>query len=253
MPGGKTRGLNQLLRYFPAEPSMLVSPFLGGGSLELALAARGWHIHGYDAFEPLVDFWQEALEDPVVLAEAVERYLPLDRDTFRRLQRTRLESRCARAAAYFVINRSSFSGSTMSGGMSPSHPRFDSNAIDRLRRFRAPNLTVELADFRESIAAHPKTLLYCDPPYPDARSLYGVNGDKHDGFDHQALCDILRSRDKWLLSYSDCPLVRWWYNDFTIIPLSWSYGMSIKRGRELLILSDDVAEDFRGRRGKELP
>jgi len=46
-PGGKSRAVKQLLRFLPSEPGSMVSPFLGGGSFELAAAARGWRVHGY--------------------------------------------------------------------------------------------------------------------------------------------------------------------------------------------------------------
>jgi len=60
-PGGKTRAVQQILPYFPAMPGVLCAPFFGGGSIELAAAGLGWQVHGYDQFQPLVDFWQTRL------------------------------------------------------------------------------------------------------------------------------------------------------------------------------------------------
>ena len=210
-PGGKSRAVAQLLPFFPEQPGELCSPFIGGGSLELALAARGWRVHGYDALGPLVDFWQCLLTTPQALADEVERYHPLSRERFYRLQEERFESQLERAAVFYVLNRASFSGSTMSGGMSPGHPRFTKSSIERLRSFTAPTVTVEQADFRDSIPKHPTATIYADPPYPDAKSLYGRRGDLHDGFDHDGLRELLRSRDNWVLSCSDCPQVRRMY------------------------------------------
>ena len=133
--------------------------------MELALAAMGWRVNGYDLFQPLVDFWQVALTDAPSLADAVMKYLPLEKRMFHSLQKTRFPTKLERAAAFFVLNRSSFSGSTMSGGMSPGHERFSESAIQRLRNFRAVNLWVERADFRKSIPNHPNDLLFLDPPY----------------------------------------------------------------------------------------
>ncbi|MCG3147976.1 MAG: hypothetical protein PCFJNLEI_01417 [Verrucomicrobiae bacterium] len=42
-------------------PGTLLSPFFGGGSVELALAARGWRVLSYDAFGLVVDFWQQSI------------------------------------------------------------------------------------------------------------------------------------------------------------------------------------------------
>src|SRR5580698_9898000 len=57
-PGGKSRAVSQILPLLPAKPGALVSPFLGGGSVELAAAALGWHVSGFDANGALVDFWK---------------------------------------------------------------------------------------------------------------------------------------------------------------------------------------------------
>ena len=241
-PGGKTRAVTQILPFFAATPSTLISPFFGGGSVELALAARGWRVTGYDYFAPLVDFWQVALTDATALADAVMKYLPLEKRTFHLLQETRFTTKLERAAAFFVLNRSSFSGSTMSGGMSPGHERFTESAIQRLRNFKADNLWVERADFRKSIMAHPNDLLFLDPPYVTASHLYGRHGHLHQGFDHEALADLILRRNRWLLCYDDCDQVRAMYDGYEIVPLTWQYGMGTnKHSRELLILSHDMA------------
>lgn len=242
-PGGESRAVNQLLPFFPAKPGTLVSPFFGGGSVELALAARGWRVLGFDLFAPLVDFWQQVLTDPQRLADEVTKHHPLSPEEFRRLQAEgdRLSTQLERAAAFYVLNRASFSGSTWSGGMSPRHERFNPKAIERLCRFRAPNVWVERADFGESIRAHPNGFLFLDPPYVTARKLYGRRGDLHDDFDHEALRDLLRERKQWVLCYGDCVDARYLYGGRRLIPLQWKYGMSRdKASNEVVIVSDDL-------------
>ena len=78
-PGGESRAVKVLKRYIPAGTETLVSPFLGGGSFELACATEGITVYAADAFEPLINFWQHAKESPVMLAEHVETYYPLRR------------------------------------------------------------------------------------------------------------------------------------------------------------------------------
>lgn len=239
-PGGKSRAVKHILPFLPKEPGILVSPFIGGGSVELAAAALGWQVHGYDAFEPLVAFWQALLTSPEDLAEAVEEYHPLSKERFYELQHTEFESPLEEAARFYVLNRCSYSGSTLSGGMSPGHGRFTSSCIERLRKFRAQNVWVERADFHQSIRRHPSTFLFLDPPYYCARKLYGRRGDLHDAFDHEGLRDLLRSRGGWLLSYDDCEEVRRMYNGCRIVQLQWKYGMSTdKASREILIVGDN--------------
>ena len=60
----------------------------------------------------------------------------------------RFKTKIQRAAVYYVLNRSSFSGATLSGGMSPQHPRFTFTSIERLRNYFNPNVSVEKADFK---------------------------------------------------------------------------------------------------------
>ena len=241
-PGGKNRAIKFIYSFIPTKEKMLCSPFLGGGSIELACTTR-MHVNGSDIFSPLVDFWQELIDNPELLADEVERYYPLSRDNFYRLQGsyTHLESRIERAAAFFVLNRSSFSGTTLSGGMSPGHPRFTRSAIERIRSFHVSNFEVECADFRNAIAKHSNAFLYLDPPYVNGQALYGIKGDTHRGFKHQELAEILRNREHWIMSYNDCKIIRELYCDNPIISLEWVYGMSKnKHSNEVLILSKDL-------------
>lgn len=60
----------------------MVSPFFGDG----ALALRGWRVLGFDAFQPVVDFWQQVLTDSMRLAEEVAQYHPLTLDGFKRFR-----------------------------------------------------------------------------------------------------------------------------------------------------------------------
>ncbi len=242
-PGGKTRALSFLLPLFPKNLKTLISPFIGGASVELSLAAKGIKVYGYDIFTPLVEFWQCALKQPSVLADEVEKYYPLSKESFYSLQQTHttLKTKLQRAAAYYVLNRSSFSGATLSGGMSPGHPRFTETAIERLRTFHNPNIVVAKADYKEALIKHNADFAYLDPPYLIKNALYGKNGDAHKYFDHEGLAGILSKRGNWILSYNDCNEIRKLYSKFKIITPGWKYGMSKdKRSKELLILSRDM-------------
>lgn len=239
-PGGKSRAVKVLRDYIPTGTQTLVSPFLGGGSFELACAAEGMTVYAADAFEPLINFWQHAIDMPTALAEHVQTFYPLKRQRFYALQKriAVMPNNLERAAIFFVLNRCSFSGITLSGGMSPGHPRFTSSAINRLMEFRAPNLNVECADFADTLAKYPDGLLYLDPPYANGERLYGNNGDMHDGFDHEGLANLLREREGWILSYNNDPTIREMYEGFDMQTPNWQYGMSNdKASNELLILN----------------
>ena len=246
-PGGKTRAVNIILKFIPNEVKTLCSPFLGGGSIELACTARGIKVYGYDIFSSLVQFWQHALEQPKKLANEVKKFYPLPKEKFYELQKNQsiFNKAIEKAAVFYVLNRSSYSGSTLSGGMSPGHPRFTLSSIQRLQNFQNPLINVKKMDFKESIFFHPETYLYLDPPYWIKSNLYGKNGDAHKNFDHLSLYNILRKRENWLLSYNNCPEILLLYKDYKVIFPVWKYGMSNdKNSREVLILSNNIKKYY---------
>src|SRR5574338_1142976 len=221
-PGGKSRAVKIISKYIPKNTTALCSPFFGGGSVELACAQNGIRVYGYDSFESLVDFWQLLLSNPKKLANNVQKYRPLKKEKFYDLQKIQLESKSKleRATVCFVLKRTSFSGSTLSGVMASggphNHPRFTKSSIDRLRKFKIKNLTIQLADYKKSIPRHKNMLLYLDPPYLIQSKLYGKKGDLHKNFDHIGLAKILKKRNSWILSYNNSKEIRELYSNYTI-------------------------------------
>ena len=252
-PGGKSRAVKHILPHIPEDVERVCSPFFGGGSVELALASKGVQVFGYDKMKQLVWFWQGLCSDNQRLADEVEnlreQYQIRTGDTvtgcpkqsflnYREdLKTESFMFSYEKAAKYYVINRSSFSGATFSGGWSErsSYARFTDSSVERLRDFKAEKFRVDYADFQLSIPWHPRAFLYLDPPYmlPDeAAILYGDAGNLHTGFDHMALYKLISNRKGWLLSYNDCPEIRELYTDYEIIPAQWAYGMSNVKWQE---------------------
>jgi len=239
-PGGKSRAVKVLKPYIPGDVKEICSPFFGGGSLEIALANDGVKVYGYDVFKPLVEFWQTVIENPEQLTKEVKSYYPLSKEAFYELQKEQdvLPTKLQRASAFYVLNRCSFSGSTLSGGMSPNHPRFTTGSIEKINKFKAKNLSVECLDFKESINKHENTFLYLDPPYYIKSNLYGKKGNTHKDFDHEGLAETLKSRKGWILSYNNCEYIREIYKGYSFVFPEWAYGMSKdKESKEILILN----------------
>lgn len=264
-PGGKSRAVKHILPLLPADCKELCSPFLGGGSVELAAAEKGIRVYGYDLFEPLVWFWRALTGNPQKLADITDTYRVhhpdfvihkknqdpkpvrglLKEDFYRLRTELRNDYRFSfeNAARFYAINRSSFSGATFSGGWSKlaAYKRFTKSSIERLEEFSEPKLYVAALDFKESIATHPDTFLYLDPPYmlkQGRDNLYGDDGNTHVDFDHMGLHQILSQRKDWLLSYNDCPAVRELYSKYEIQSAAWAYGMNkSKESSELLIIA----------------
>ena len=242
-PGGKFRAVKHILPYFPENIKEICSPFFGGGHIELALANKGVKVHGYDKFSLLVDFWKSLIDNKDSLYLVVnELHSEMSKEKFKELQKSArgflspFQSR--RGGIFYALNRSSFSGTILSGGYSPGHVRFSEKSVANIFNFDVKNFTVEYADFSDSLAKHPDTFLYCDPPYYIESTLYGNNGDLHEGFDHKGLADLLTKRTGWLLSYNNCPEILELYKGYEIVYPKWKYGMSKdKESKEILVIS----------------
>ena len=147
---------------------------------------------------------------------------------------------------YFVINRCSFSGSTLSGGFSEeaSKKRFTPSSINKIAALDFTNIDIHNRDFSDFIEGlgeiGDKSLIFADPPYylESKSKLYGNNGDMHEGFNHQQLFDVLNGKKNWIVTYNNCQYIRNLYKDYTIIDVNWTYGMnSSKESSEIIILS----------------
>ena len=245
-PGGKTQIAPLLANLVQrGGSSSVVSPFVGGCSVEITLARRGIRVHGGDLFGPLVNFWRWALTDAPRVAHAVHNKRPVSRETFEHMKATLKEGHGGdvdSAAHYFLINRSSFGGAGTSGRFAPGTPNLHDNAVWRLHEFSCPGLTVEHADFRATLRDHPGSMVFADPPYPLSppwkERLYGWDGDLHQDFDHDALADALRGR-AFVLCYRDCSMVRDLYSGHDIRPLDRRHRLGPKPTtlNELVIMS----------------
>lgn len=262
-PGGKQRAaktiVNILDQRLPAN-SKIASPFFGGGSVELELASRGHKVTASDFFAPVAAFWQQLKSDPQRLhAKCMEWCEPpcIEKASFYQLQsdlRQLMSTGIAiteqqqfeLAWRFFVVNRKSFSGATLSGGMA-SGDRFNKAAIDRLLPVDMSNLTVKRGDYWDQLFDRKRRrftfdAIYADPPYAlDCSKLYGDKGSTHDDFDHTRFAGHMWSlSSKYnvpiLISYNDCDTVRKLFDGWQFNQISWAYGMNAsKKSNEILI------------------
>ena len=245
-PGGKSSAIPVISKYIPFGLESMVSTFAGGCSMEIFHAWTGTRVYASDVFEPLVNFWQNALENPAGISHIVRQYYPLDKEKFYELRNDYddIEDSLERAAIFYVLNQTSYNGVTFSGGFSPGHPNFTQNGIQRLERFECSYLSVDLMDYKDALAAHPDDFVYLDPPYLIDENLYGARLENSQGdFDHSELAEILRSRKGWVMSYNDCEEIRKLYDWAKVYEVSWTYGMSNIKGKnkdriELVIVSE---------------
>ena len=229
--GGKTRAIKHLLPTIPEDTTEVVSPFLGGGSFELALAKKGIQVYASDILEPLIDFWTTLKDNREALVSRLRSLHPFTKDLYYE-QRNTLNNDptpLIRATKFFIVNRCCYSG-CMTGGYTPS--RSPVSCIDALESVDVTNLEVRCCDYETQLHAYPTTFAYLDPPY-DVPNLY-----MSAQFDHERLAHVLRERkSQWIVCYNDTPRIRALYETWCeIVPVAWAYGMNATRkSNELLI------------------
>ena len=191
--GGKSLAVGYLLERLPHNLERLVSPFFGGGSVEIALAKEiGVQVTGYDVFDILTNYWQIQLADPVGLHRSLAMFEPT-RETFaevkERLKAHWLEGETLPPldlAAHYYFNSNTSYGPHFLGWPSDIYlqPVRYNKMIDKVHSFRAPTLQVECASFEDSIPDHPGDFLYCDPPYylEDGMTFTGMYIDRTETF-----------------------------------------------------------------------
>jgi DNA adenine methylase len=251
-PGGKTRAckiLDDILKshFDVSKYDTIVSPFFGGGSFEFYLQNKyHFNIIANDKFEPLYKFWVTCkLENEQLCRELTKHINLIDKEEFHSLRREIIDetNSLKQSVMYFIINRCSFSGATLSGGFSKeaSNKRFTESSINKIRQLDLRYFDIHNLDFQEFIRRNKnKGLLFLDPPYylEKASKLYGNNGDLHDTFDHEALCRCLSSQKNWIMTYNNCDYIKDLYNKFKIIETNWSYGMNkSKASSEIVIIA----------------
>jgi len=253
-PGGKQRAAKRIADLFPSDkPLRIASPFFGGGSVELELASRGHSIVGSDFFAPVAAFWQQLKSNRAELHAMASDFVPdMDKETFYGLQRS-IRDELAQpkpsfqrlAWLFFVINRSSFSGATLSGGMATGD-RFNQKAVDRLLPVDLNNIEVRHGDYWNQLFDRKRRrfrfdAIYADPPYClEVSKLYGDQGSTHEDFDHARFAKHMNWCSKQgasiVISYNDCPAVRQLFAGWNFKEISWAYGMnSSKQSNEILI------------------
>lgn len=62
--GGKRVIGREVQMLMPSNTKEMISPFMGGGGLELQIAASGIHVHAYDTSKFISEFWKGFLLDP---------------------------------------------------------------------------------------------------------------------------------------------------------------------------------------------
>lgn len=242
--GGKSLAVGLVVEQMPDNIKRIVSPFLGGGSVEVAVAKElNIPVIGYDIFDILINYWKFQLNNPGILYERLLKFEPT-REEFKKVK-DRLKKHWKGEeklnkfdlAAYYYFNHNTSYGPHFLGWPSSVYLQEEryQKMIGKVRDFRVPNMRVGCASFEEIMPKHKNDFLYCDPPYyldGDSKTFVGLYPHRnfpihHNGFKHELLRDLLMEhKGGFVLSYNDCSTIRKWYKDFDMITPSWQYTFS---------------------------
>jgi DNA adenine methylase len=256
-PGGKSKALDQIFRHIPANFTEYREPFVGGGSVFLALKkllrVRVNQFWLNDLNQDLIHFWRYMRDDPNLLIEQITLFrdgYDDGRELYSFLKsENNMRSDIDRAVRFFIMNRITFSGVMDAGGYSQQafERRFTQSSIDRLKVI-SPYLKetkITFGDYEEAVCSEGENVfLFLDPPYWSATEsrLYGKRGELHTSFDHERFAAVMQNcPHRWLITYDDSEKIRALFRFAEIIEWELQYGMNnfkqdtAAKGRELFI------------------
>ena len=265
--GSKEKLIPYIWQVFPSNPKLYLEPFGGGGALLLGMQPKVSRMDIYNDFNcDLVNLFLCARECTIQLVQEL-KFLPLhsraEFDLLKEFMKHKelLQQRIAdernavmecfsgeereellqilrersclfdvqRAAAYYKVCRGSFSGTTTSFGVKPNNLTNFLYLFDDASK-RLQDVIIENKDCLDIIRERdgPDSLIYCDPPYFDAESLYAVDFPTEK---HEELHWILSQCKGYIVvSYNDCPFIRSLYGDFFILAFRRNNPLSQKVG-----------------------
>jgi DNA adenine methylase len=253
-PGGKSRAVKLISTLIP-EFDEFREPFLGGGSVFIYAKQRFPNKKFWvnDLYLELFKFWEMTQKDVDALIDKIYEWrnlFPVGKELHQFLNKNLAGfNDLERAAAFFIYNRITFSGTSLSGGFSEGAftSRFTESSIQRLNDFAKVinGSTITNLDYEELVNREGENVfIYLDPPYYSATksALYGKNGNLHKSFDHEKFANMMKNcQHKWLITYDDCEYVKNLFSFANIIPWDLTYGMrnvtenSDQKGKELFI------------------
>ncbi len=259
-PGGKSRACKKMDEYFPNLDNCVEfrEPFLGGGSVALHITKKYPHlkITVNDLYEPLVNFWVVLQTFGDELTEKLKQYKLTHPDPpkeERKVEGTHFPAKelflnskevindhsldsIERAAAFYIVNKCSFSGLTECSSFSKqaSVANFSMRGIKKLPEYSDLishwHINGYSYEYLMTHDMHDGIFMYLDPPYDIKDNLYGNKGSMHSAFDHDKFAADCDKYDiPMLISYNSDQLVkdrfRDWHNRWNVAEFDLTYTM----------------------------
>ena len=264
-PGGKSRAIRDIEKYFPETFSEYREPFVGGGSLFIYIKQKFPQVKIWinDLNPELFLFWKVAQSDLNNLVKELYLIKANSQDgrvLFEQLSKVNTEglTELERAVRFFILNRITFSGTIESGGFSLEsfRKRFTNSSIERLEKLETilDDINITNLDYNEvNKVAGKEVFIFLDPPYfsATASKLYGKRGNLHTFFDHERFAlSMQECPHKFLITYDDSPVIINNFKSFNTYQWELQYGMNnykkktAAKGRELIITNYDRIPDY---------
>jgi len=244
-PGGKSRACTKMDPYFPdlRNYTEFREPFLGGGSVALHVTKKYPHlkITVNDLYEPLMNFWVQLQTFGDELTEKLRQYKSThpDPESARELftnskvgiNNTSLDI-IERAAAFYIVNKCSFSGLTESSSFSKqaSISNFSMRGIEKLPEYSSliSHWHINQYSYEHLMVndVHDGLFMYLDPPYDIKDNLYGKKGSMHKGFNHdQFAADCDKYDIDMMISYNSDQLVKDRFENWKAVEFAHTYTL----------------------------
>jgi DNA adenine methylase len=257
--GGKSRLLPRILPHVPTDIKNYYEPFLGGGAVFLASAARvTGRARLADLNEHLVAAWVVMKDYQSELRPLLDWYLSNDsKEFYYEVRSAAPETLIDKAARFFYLNGVSWNHlwreNSKTGAMNaPWGDRrfksFDEGTLKLVREVLA-NADVVVADFREALnGASRGDFVYLDPPYlpifscPDSEKEPTAKFNKYtakvfgtsDLIDLAEICRDLSERGvRWVMSNRDTPMVCELFPNTEIIRFKTHRSLAAQSRREV--------------------
>lgn len=262
--GGKSKAIGLILEKLPKlKEKKIVSPFFGGGSVELCISQMlGIEVIGYDVFNMLVNFWnvlinhknefidellnfdineEEFTYNRHVLLNYWEKIKPSDLNyktkkkiELKKEDLTKLDNDIIKQAVYYYYNMTLSYGPMFLGWPSSNEINKEKfkRRIDKIKEMNLINLQIDCASFQEVLEKHTDDFLFLDPPYylnGDSKMFKGMYPNcnfaiHHNSFDHAKLAEMLKKhKGGFLMTYNNCSTIRDLYNDCKFEYPEWQY------------------------------
>lgn len=268
--GGKSLAVGFLVELLPNNIKRLISPFMGGGSFEIACSKYlDLEVIAFDIFDILMNYWKVQINNPEALFKKLSTFEP-NAKTYKEVKE-RLKAHWQNKnklssidlAAHYYFNHNLSYGPGFLGWASKIYFKKERYKImlEKVRAFNPGNLKVECLSFEQVFNRYPHDFFYCDPPYllgQDTKMFRGVYPMRnipihHKNFDHEKLRDLLKEhKGGFILSYTNCKTIRDWYSQYKQYFPTWQYTMGqgetrigkyrpdgnhVKKSHEILIFS----------------